>query len=211
MIQVRNLLAAGRRGVIDIPRISKSLGIDDCHAAELLIELLGRGWIYFDEDERRYKRTREGARVAAAKAVPPLNRARAQIKLDGFISRVHVVNDDDDFGDFVDEVYVFGSFLDQSVDFLGDIDLAVSVHCRPIVGRSLIDYPRSRQVALGVTGWFSDFSYHEVMQYLKARDPYISIHGLARIQSLDTAMSLIYRAPDKVREEHAHSRRSKAE
>jgi len=208
LVDIKNVFERVRWGDIDLSRVAKKLDISLEEAADVLAELHARGWVEYSGSQRGVDATcnltAAGRSFSAAKKIPRITRPKAQKILEAFLRRVREVNEDDDFGVIVDEVYVFGSFLDPEQDRLGDVDVAVGTMDRRIVGRKLADYEQSRKRALGVRGWFSNFLAHEVNRYLKARDPYISIAGISSIQRLNTKMLLVYRVPDDVLNEHEH-------
>ena len=65
-----------------------------------------------------------------AKATPPVSRAKAEAALAAFLARVAEVNESDRFICRVEEVVLFGSFLDPTVDPVGDVDVDVAVAIR---------------------------------------------------------------------------------
>lgn len=208
LVDVKNALRRLRWGSIYAQQLREILQISTASATDVMVELERRGWIKLSGTikgtDTPYELTDEGRSLTEAKKIPRITRMKAQNILDAFLRRVQEVNDDDDFGVLVDEVYVFGSFLDPSQDRLGDVDIAVSLMGRWIVGRKNWEYERSRQEASGAAGWFSSFLEHEVRRYLKAREPYISMTSLLSLKALDTKMLLVYRASDEVRNEHEH-------
>lgn len=75
--------------------------------------------------------TTAGNALTMAKATPPVSRAKAEAALATFLARVADVNEPDRFLCRVEEVELFGSFLDPTVDPLGDVDVAVAIRLRP--------------------------------------------------------------------------------
>ena len=208
IIRIRDLFRALVDREFNAGAIRDRLKLDDQKSEVLVAEFLRRGWI--EQIPRPSARiawfclTDDSISLAAAKAIRRITRAKAEQLLRDFMKRVHDVNDSDDFGVFVSDVYVFGSFLDPSANDLGDLDLAVSLHDRPIIGRQISRYEHERQEALGVDGWFSDFLVHEVNRYLKARQAHLSMHGVLRTKAAKIKMKLIFRAPKSERSPRKH-------
>lgn len=208
LIKIRDLLRRALDEEFDACWVAQSTAASEADANALIKELTNRKLIEVvlnsPASSPRFKLARDGHSLAAAKAIPRISRARAEQILNGFMKRVHEVNDDDDFGVFVGKVYVFGSFLDKSKERLGDLDLIVTLPFRRIVGRpSYTMYADKRQRAVGAEGWFNDFLDHEVRTHLKARDPHISL-GSTFLIDAPVPKSLIYTAPDEVSIEHEH-------
>lgn len=200
MIRIRDLFRR-LRGCCSFSRcvVQNALKISGSDAAAVVEELLQRGWIeraHQPDGGGSFRLTDNGSSFSIAKAIPRISRAKAERILADFIVRVRELNADDDFGQYVREVHVFGSFLDPSKDRLGDVDLAVDFRDRRIIGRNQRDYECQRKLASGAKGYFFDFLDYEVKRFLRDRDPYIAMEGLCRVEALNTKMQLVYRLPD---------------
>lgn len=75
-------------------------------------------------------KTIQGNAVANANAARRVNRSTAERALSEFLDRVRGVNADDEYLFQVDGVVVFGSYLDDNVDRLSDVDVAVELSRR---------------------------------------------------------------------------------
>jgi predicted nucleotidyltransferase len=207
MIRIRDLMREIGSLEVDLAWVSGQLKLSGSKTETIVAQLIEREWIERVELplalNPRYKIADDGRSLAAARALPRITRVKAEQILKGFMRRVEDVNDDDDFGMYVHEVYLFGSFLDPSKERLGDLDLIVSLLVRRIVGRRVSDYEFERQKLAGAKGWFSDFLAYEVKRYLKARDPHISF-GSAILLDMPIPKLLIYSAPPEVSLEHEH-------
>ncbi|MFA5955069.1 hypothetical protein [Hyphomicrobium sp.] len=118
------------------------------------------------------------------------------------------MNADDDFGWYVVEVRLFGSYLDPSFSDLGDIDLGIELARRPIIGRDVIAHNKERVKLSGRTSltFFQElgFAELEVRRILKARSPYISTHRLDDIEDIKAKNQQLYRAPKKEAKPREH-------
>lgn len=74
--------------------------------------------------------TIRGNALAGASFGPPTPRAKAQRELEAFLDRVREVNANPDLMYWIVHVDLFGSFLDPTIDPVGDIDLAVEFRGR---------------------------------------------------------------------------------
>lgn len=181
-------------------------------AKAIISELVKRGWLdvvpqkelpQWHRSKRAvfYELSIAGNGFAIARALRRIDRTNAEERLNAFIRRVQVVNENDEFCWYVDEVRVFGSYLDTSTADLGDIDISVALKKRPIIGRSIVEHGRQRARAAGKTirGHFELLTYpeREVRRFLKNCDPYISIHDPFDLEELKPRSKLIYRAPLK--------------
>lgn len=110
-------------------RLADRLGLAPTDAGVVLAELVGLGYIEPYGDW--WRTTTAGNALAMAKATRPIPRARAEIELAAFLSRVAEVNASPRFLFSVEEVVLFGSFLDPDVDPVGDVDVAVTIRRKP--------------------------------------------------------------------------------
>lgn len=80
--------------------------------------------------------TTTGNALAMASFAKPITRTTADKLLSGLVDRVRSWNENPDRLISIDEVVVFGSYLDPTVDRLGDVDIAVTLSHWP-EGQSL--------------------------------------------------------------------------
>lgn len=207
MIKIRDLMRELGSLEVDHAWVASQLKLGGRETEAVVAALIERDWIkqirLSPASRPLFKIANDGRSLAAARAIPRITREKAEQILKGFMRRVHEVNDDDDFGMYVHEVYLFGSFLDPSKTSLGDLDLIVPLSLRRIVGRHVHDYEFERQELLGVKRWHNDFLVHEVKCYLKARDPHISMGGTSLLEK-SIPKVLLYSAPPEVVREHEH-------
>src|SRR5438105_743250 len=103
--------------------------IDAIQAEELISKMRARGFLQASEprrgDTRRfYECGPQGARLAAAKLLKAITRAKADAIIAAFLQRVAEVNERLELLERVCEVRVFGSYLEERDD-LADVDIAV--------------------------------------------------------------------------------------
>ena len=107
--------------------------------------------------------TIKGNAMRAARSVPRLNRAKAEKLLADFLRCVEEVNAHPDLLHWVTEVRVFGSYLANSDDDLGEINLAIKKERRP-ASRSFTDAYPERLVALLLKGGSRYISLHDAAE-----------------------------------------------
>ncbi|MBS0233453.1 MAG: hypothetical protein JSR99_08195 [Proteobacteria bacterium] len=211
ILSVRNLLR--RLGdSFRVEDIIRELRITAAKAKSVIRDLKRRGWLELVpkaklSDRRRKERvqffqlTIAGNAFAMARAAKRISRNEAGKRLNRFIQRIKAINANDDFGWYVDEARVFGSYLDKTVADLGDIDIALSLKWRLIIGRGKVEYSETRARASGkvINSFLRKITYaeYEVRLFLKNRDPYISIHDLSELVDIKAKSQLLYRAPKK--------------
>jgi predicted nucleotidyltransferase len=110
-------------------RLAARLGLAPPDAAAVLDELVTLGYVEPYEDG--WRTTTAGNALAMAKATRPVSRAKAEAALATFLRRVAEVNTSDRFLCRVEEVVLFGSFLNPDFDPVGDVDVAVSIRLKP--------------------------------------------------------------------------------
>jgi len=181
--------------------IAERLKISERKAGQITRELKARGWIDLVEDQKRYKGfytlTMKGNAFTGARAITPINRAKAEKLLADFLKRVDMVNERDELVEYVHEVHVFGSYMNKKVKDLGDIDLAIETHRRQVPGRDHMKYMEERAFELGAENrsWMDRLLYVELeaQRILKARNPYISLHPLSDLKATGSKSKLLYR------------------
>jgi len=140
--------------------------------------------IFFDKDSE-YQLTEKGHRLCSARAVSPINRAKADKILSEFMQRVTEINTNDYFLYKVEKIILFGSYLNpENIDF-GDIDIAFKIK------RKIDDYDEYDKVRKELISEMEkkgrhfptfdaelDFPEREVLLKLKNRCQYISLHEI---------------------------------
>ncbi len=209
LLRIRHLLRRAGDAEFTVAYVAEVLRIKPKTARAVMAELVSRGWVEKAKLDRSadrrtaiyYETTVAGNAFRISRAIRRIPRAKAESILEAFLQRVRTVNADDDFGWYVVEVRVFGSYLDETFKDLGDIDLGIEYAMRPIIGRNIVTYSQERAKRSGRVSltWFQilTFVQHEVRQFLKSRNPYISMHRLEDIEDIKAKSKLLYRAPKK--------------
>ncbi len=210
LLRVRDLLRRAGPDQFNIGFVTDALRIKQKSARDLIAELVRRGWLekvraMTPHARRRkidyFEKTVTGNAFAISRAVRRISREKAESILKGFMDRVKAVNANDDFGWYVVEVRLFGSYLDPSFTDLGDIDLGVELARRPIIGREVVAHNKERARLSGRASltFFQEltFAQSEVQKFLRSRSPYISMHRLDDIEDIKAKSKLLYRAPKK--------------
>lgn len=208
LLRIRHLLRkAGNKRFI-AAYVAAVLRISQKKSDTLVDELVARGWLERSKTQSHdrsravyFKTTVAGNAFKISRAIRRIPRAKAEVILERFLERVKAVNADDDFGWYVVKVRIFGSYLDDRFEDLGDIDLGIEYAMRPIIGRDIVTYSEERAKLSGRVSlpWFQTITFvqHEVRQILKARSPYLSLHSLEDIRDIKAKSKLLYRAPKK--------------
>jgi hypothetical protein len=123
--------------------------------------------------------TIKGNALAQASFGKPISRATATRHLTGVVERARGYNADPAHLLTIAEMAVFGSYLDPTVDRLGDLDLAVSAVRRETNGDRYVDrvlaYARASGRRFGVFHEQLFWPIRELRMILKNRSPAISI------------------------------------
>jgi predicted nucleotidyltransferase len=166
------------------PAIAERLGIEDAEAEPLIAGLLELGLIEHRSDTHygpTYRLTLAGNALANASAAKPVTRTAARRHLNELIERAEAANASSDYLYWVERLVCFGSFLDETVDRLSDVDVAVELIPR-YVGDELMERERARVEAAALNGRrFSTivdelgWPETEMWLLLKARSPVLSL------------------------------------
>lgn len=212
VIRIRDLLRYLGHDQFSQDFVADDLKLNSDEAKTLVEDLLKRGLIesargpafgifHGSMESERYQVTMAGNALANARAVKRINRKRADELLVSFIDRVKAINADDAYGYYVPEVQVFGSYLDSEAKDLGDIDIALDLALRPIIGRDIVKYSHSRasQSGRSLPGFLDRIGYAEteVRSILKNRSPYISMHPLSDLKATGATAKQVFAASAK--------------
>lgn len=184
LVQVRDALRRVKQRRFTVASLADRLGVDD-DGRRLVDALAEQGYLEreqpHDGEDGWWRLTVQGNALTNATAAKPVKRATAQRALDGLLERAQQVNDDASFAYQVDEVVVFGSFLDPDAEVVGDVDVAIGLSPR-YEGAELEQRSHERiQTALDAGRRFSSFFEElswpqvEVLQLLKGRSRVLSI------------------------------------
>ncbi|XVV05937.1 hypothetical protein ACQPW3_11315 [Actinosynnema sp. CA-248983] len=130
-VQARELMQAFRISPRPVRVAAEILGIDTLSAKTVLTRFVEAGYLEIASQGADGKcwwfTTVQGNALAAASFAKPITRATAKRNLDGLLTRVRSYNADRSKPYSVTRVTVFGSYLDESQDRLGDLDVALEV------------------------------------------------------------------------------------
>src|SRR5262245_5077360 len=155
--------------------------VPERRAAQIIRELKARGWI--EPAKGKYGKegycsiTMGGTAFTAARAVPPINRAKAERLLAECLKRIEDVNKRNELSHYVREAWLFGSLLNERAKDYGDIDIALDVQYRERPGIEPWKYMEERAGKLKpFMSWIDRLAWveSEVRRLIKARNPYIS-------------------------------------
>jgi len=125
---VRDLMRRLRhRGNLDDLRSGLPSSVDAAVAAEQLVKA---GLLQQDHrraEELWWKTTTEGNALAMASFGKPITRATAERLLSGLIDRAATWNTDQGRLISIEQLVVFGSYLNPTIDRLGDLDIAATL------------------------------------------------------------------------------------
>jgi hypothetical protein len=174
----------------------------------VLGDLLARGWIKKGERiptlsvapleiTATFELTEIGKRARIAKLLAPCPRAKGEAIIAGLLKRVDEVNARSELMFFVEELRLFGSMIDPSVEMVGDVDVAVSlVRRKPPKGKGLVEWNEQRAVASGRSSLsFRDiicYGETEVRRLLKARVALLSLHDVSELELIGTKSETLF-------------------
>ena len=105
-------------------------------AAAALTELVEAGFLTEEhgspvDGDRWWVTTTRGNALGMASFAKPISRATAERLLAGLLDRARTWNENPERLVSIEEIVVFGSYLDPTVDQLGDVDIAVTIRNWP--------------------------------------------------------------------------------
>lgn len=198
-ISLRDTLRLVGNSAVSALWFEERLSLSTTEANRVIKELLASGWMKVDSsDEAFFELTEEGRTFTMARATRPLRRARADVLLGGAIDAAKQVNADGSLPSYVDELYVFGSYLGDA-STLGDLDLGLSMKRR--YGTMTVDQWVKWSRDFGHANcrarhFLSVLFFHEeaIRRALKQRSSYISIHSIDDLDTIKAERKLIFKA-----------------
>jgi predicted nucleotidyltransferase/DNA-binding MarR family transcriptional regulator len=195
ILTIRDLLRHLGSRHVSVRGVAERLAVSEEQARKIARELLERGWIEREPQERGnaafYSVTAAGSALACTKAVPRIGRRKANQLLEAFVQRIDLVNSRDCLLHHVAEARLFGSYIDPLAEDLGDIDIAIRLVRRPVNGRDPVKYALKRADYLGKrTGSSSRATFYcanELRAVLVARSPYISLADMCDLEEIKAA------------------------
>lgn len=171
---------------IDVFLFSRAIGMPQSECISVLNAMVKADWLA-QEENGQYLLKQPFQQLAAARIGKPLQRAKADLLLAQLIEKAKDVNRASDTEcDFVLEIAVFGSYLDEDRAELGDLDIAVKTQKRMGLG----GLPVKR------------FNFRErsgerlVKSLLKGRSPCVSIHDMSELGDGQFTHHLVYNLKD---------------
>ena len=131
--QVRDALRSVKGRSFEPDWVGERLGLAADASRTLFDALAADGLIERDpdfDDEDRWRLTVQGNALTNATAARPVKRTTAARALDGLLERAEQINADDELAYQVDEIVVFGSYLDPDAEVVGDVDVAIGLSPR---------------------------------------------------------------------------------
>jgi predicted nucleotidyltransferase len=129
---VREAMRKLRGREADPRAIAGDAGVEDVSVQRFVTDLRDAGLLVQTRDVSgvSWYTTLAGNALANATAAKPVRRAVAERHLAEFFDRVREVNASDYYLYWVEQVVVFGSFLDESAATVGDVDVAIELVTR---------------------------------------------------------------------------------
>lgn len=134
IVQVRDALRRVKDRPFARDSLAQLLGLADDVGTRLHEALVDQGYVERDpmaaSDDDWWRLTVKGNALTNASAAKPVKRSTADRALQGLLERAREVNDDDGLVYQVDEIVVFGSYLDPEAEVVADVDIAIGLSPR---------------------------------------------------------------------------------
>lgn len=201
-IKVRNFLRRTKDRPFSIRSVCYFLKVSKQKGNKIVRILLENDYIEPDNHYPKgpwWKTTLKGNSLSLASAARPLHRSTADRKINEFLDRVRIINNDDYYLYCVTKVIVFGSYLSQEKR-INDIDLAVELHPKDPDIEKHIELEDNRLCELTMQGrHFSNIvdklfcARQEVLRFLKSRSRAIGLHETSDQILMRTKLRILYK------------------
>jgi predicted nucleotidyltransferase len=183
LLKIRSLL---KKDLLNNEITAIFLKTDQGQAQIVLTELFDLGFIKIDPVQItiQYVTTLKGNALANAKAVSSISKGKAEMIFSEFMERVHEVNQNSKYLFKVTKVVLFGSYITDSLT-VNDIDIAFEIRGKDDDDDVFMAKHQEKvKEAIGNGKKFKTFidelgySETEVIQFLKSRSHYLSLHSI---------------------------------
>jgi hypothetical protein len=197
--QVRNLLRKMENRYWGSSAIAEYFCISTTGANVLIDRLVELELLNREENQSNgklcYVWGENAGRLANAKLLKPIDRKKADELVAGLLQRIKKVNVNDYYLYVVDEVRLFGSYIDASRHDFGDVDAGVKL-ARRSAHRRLVDQLEEREQQGGPErfGSYVDWLRYpelEVMRFLRNRSRYLSLRNMHQLEELGATATLV--------------------
>ena len=192
--RVRDLLRWTGNGRFSRRTAAIFLKCDEEQATKVLQALAVEGFVE-EKEPGEYDPTDAGTRLSASTAWKRFPREKAEPSLARIIANAEAINADDDYMYFVDELRVFGSYLDPGQHDLGDIDVAVKLGRRPQYEKDWASacFGRARESGrrLSILGQLT-YPDQEVLSALRRGTRYVQFITADTLDRLQTRSRVLY-------------------
>ena len=202
-VALRNALRKlGGNSLIEPEWFAKYLKVSNARCRQLAHDLQAEGWLAKDTQYPEYLALTElGHRFTIARATQPMKRKTADRLLDGAIRAAKDINADGSMTHFVEELYVFGSYLSDRHE-IGDLDLGVKLGRRlgRLTNEQWSNWCRDIGYASSARNIVAMLFHSEnlVLRRLKQRSKYVAIHPLSDLDQIGAERRLIFRRGKRV-------------
>jgi len=210
ILEIRKLLKRGMNKSWNEYLAQRILNVNLRDSIEIIKELKNQCLIEKSDEFRDFenaknkdywKNTLKGNALAMARA-KTIYRRTAEKKLAEFLVRVKKLKDDDGFLYKVGKVLVFGSYLDNSKERLGDLDIAVSILPKEKFRKKLEMIEKRFEGTLN----FNEIEKPllDVIRLLKSCSRIISLHPISDGILLQTEFKEVYFDNEQIAWEYQH-------
>lgn len=213
--RLKTLLTSWRKGNNYPGGLSelKALSMTSGACAAFLGEALHRNYIGVGHAEgltveqsrtRRFQHlelTRDGQAIVAASAMTRSSKSKAAKVLDELLQKAERLSKDAHAPTEVDQIWVFGSFIDETKADVGDLDLVVTTKATGVLPHNGVQEINDQidRFYPGVVSQSTDYyrredAWLDRMLYGRRRDPLISTSGMHTLIGLHRPCRLVYDA-----------------
>jgi hypothetical protein len=173
--------------------------INGADSETVLISLANEGFVHGDREDAHgevwWKATIQGNALAMASFGKPISRTTADRLATGLVDRARAFNADPSRLVYVERLRIFGSYLDPSVDPLGDLDVEILIGRRDPSPEAAVAYARASGRRFNT--YLAELSWPrvELLQILRNRSAAINITE-EDVSGLTNKVAVVYSIHD---------------
>ncbi len=194
---LRDALRLVDRKSVNVAFFAERLGMSSERAEKLAQSLVKKGWITPDDHHAQlFVLTADGYAFSLARATKPIKRSKADALLAKMLAVCEHVNGDGSHPHFVEQLYVFGSYLSDKSE-VGDLDVGYRLGQRrgPLTadqwGRWVMDYGYEHAAGGGVLNVMG-CSELSILRALKQRSAFVSLHPVDDLDRIGAERRLVF-------------------
>ncbi len=159
-------------------------------------DLESHGYIERYKDLEVWVNTAKGNILANSKFKRPIKREKANAIIEEVFNRVNIVNTNDEYLFFIDELYIAGDFLDESINEIDKLEIAIQIKSKfdSKTQEKLVNEKRDKSERYFPTIFDRlDYPQSEIKPFIKSSVHNLNVYNYYVFKTFKVPSKLIYK------------------